>query len=132
VNQVKKLKARIKELEDEVSFLRLCLLDTTMIKARSAIARLARIVAFIRSNDFTNATAIAAEFGTSTKTIHRDLHFLKTSLRLPLNFDAQRNGWKLDADAPLTLFGRIGQGGFSNQKELAELISAHNNKRSKT
>ena len=67
------------------------------------------------------ATTLAAALNTSTKTIHRDLHYLKNGLRLPLTYDAHRNAWRLDGAA--TLSAR--SAGPSQQNELAALLAAH-------
>jgi len=116
----KTLLARIRELEEEISLLRLCLLDTSAITARCAVVRMARLLALVRDSDHPSATRLAAELGTSTKTIHRDLHWLKSGLRLPLVFDVKRNGWRLDGPATLSV-----SAGLTQQNELAALLSAH-------
>jgi proteasome accessory factor B len=52
-----------------------------------------RIHRSIQSGSFPNASTLARELEVSTKSIHRDLEFMRDRLSLPLEFDASRNGY---------------------------------------
>jgi predicted DNA-binding transcriptional regulator YafY len=52
-----------------------------------------RIHQIIQSGSFPNATKLAAELEVSTKSIHRDLEFMRDRLQLPLEFDRARFGY---------------------------------------
>jgi proteasome accessory factor B len=53
-----------------------------------------RIHQAIQSGAFPNASLLAAELEVSTKSIHRDLEFMRDRLQLPLEFDRQRRGYR--------------------------------------
>jgi predicted DNA-binding transcriptional regulator YafY len=52
----------------------------------------------IQSSEYPNATWLAGELGVSTKSIHRDLDFMRDRLRLPIEFDPIRNGYRYTED----------------------------------
>jgi proteasome accessory factor B len=52
-----------------------------------------RIHQLIQSGSFPNATKLAAELEVSTKSIHRDLEFMRDRLQLPLEFNRARFGY---------------------------------------
>jgi proteasome accessory factor B len=52
-----------------------------------------RIHQAIQSGNYPNATGLAREFEISTKSIHRDLAFMRYNLGLPLEWDSQKNGF---------------------------------------
>ncbi len=52
-----------------------------------------RIHQAIQSGQFPNATSLAGELEVSTKSIHRDLEFMRDRLELPLKYDNARNGY---------------------------------------
>jgi proteasome accessory factor B len=52
-----------------------------------------RIHQAIQARKFPNATTLAAEIEVVTKTIHRDIAFMRDRLELPIEFDTQRNGY---------------------------------------
>jgi proteasome accessory factor B len=52
-----------------------------------------RIHQAVQSGRHPNAAKLAREIEVSTKTIHRDLEFMRDRLNLPLEFDATRNGY---------------------------------------
>jgi len=60
-----------------------------------------RIHQAIRSGNYPNASKLAAELEVSTKSIHRDLEFMRDRLNLPLEYDGSRHGFsytqKVDA-----------------------------------
>src|SRR5215467_4180698 len=52
-----------------------------------------RIHQIIQARRFPTATHLAAELEVSTKSIHRDLEFMRDRLELPLEFDRARFGY---------------------------------------
>jgi len=52
-----------------------------------------RIHRAIQSAKYPNATSLAAELEVSTKSIHRDIEFMRDRLELPIEFDRVRNGY---------------------------------------
>ena len=53
-----------------------------------------RIHQAIQSGSFPNATRLARELEVSTKSIHRDIEFMRDRLDLPLEFASSRNGYR--------------------------------------
>jgi len=53
-----------------------------------------RIHQAIQSGTFPNASHLAAELEVSSKSIHRDLDFMRDRLQLPLEFDRRRLGYR--------------------------------------
>lgn len=53
-----------------------------------------RIHQAIQSGSFPNASTLARELEVSTKSIHRDLEFMRDRLELPLEFHPPRNGYR--------------------------------------
>jgi proteasome accessory factor B len=53
-----------------------------------------RIHQLIQAGRFPNATTLAAELEVSTKSIHRDLEFMRDRLELPLEFDRAHFGYR--------------------------------------
>jgi proteasome accessory factor B len=52
-----------------------------------------RIHQALKSCDFPNANQLARELEVSSKSIHRDLEFMRDRLGLPISFDAHRSGY---------------------------------------
>ena len=52
-----------------------------------------RIHQAIRSGKYPNATTLAGELEVSTKSIYRDIEFMRDRLELPVEFDGARNGF---------------------------------------
>lgn len=61
--------------------------------SRPPLERMMRIHQAIQSGKFPNATSLAGELEVSTKSIHRDLEFMKYRLDLPLEFNRLKNGY---------------------------------------
>ena len=61
--------------------------------ARPPLERMLRIHQALQAGGFPNASKLAREIEVSTKTIHRDLEFMRDRLNLPLEFDGSRNGY---------------------------------------
>lgn len=52
-----------------------------------------RIHGALKAGTFPNASRLAADLEVSTKTIHRDIDFMRDRLGLPIDFDPVRNGY---------------------------------------
>src|SRR5256714_3065433 len=61
--------------------------------SRPPLERMLRIHQAIRSGKYPNATTLAGELEVSTKSIHRDIEFMRDRLELPLEYEAARNGY---------------------------------------
>jgi proteasome accessory factor B len=66
----------------------------TTLFSRPPLERMLRIHQAIQSGKHPNAVSLAAELEVSTKSIHRDLEFMRDRLELPLEFTPARNGWR--------------------------------------
>lgn len=64
-----------------------------VLGSRPPLERMLRIHQAIQSGSFPNATQLAARLEVSTKSIHRDLEFMRDRLQLPLEFDRARFGY---------------------------------------
>ncbi len=51
-----------------------------------------RIHQAVQSGSFPNASTLAREIEVATKTIHRDIEFMRDRLNLPIEFNPARNG----------------------------------------
>ncbi len=70
--------------------------DRSFLKNREYLIHLERVFWIdheIRAGRFPNATTIAEHFEVSTKTAQRSLEFMRSRLRLPLEYSAERRGW---------------------------------------
>src|SRR5438132_962619 len=61
--------------------------------SRPPLERMLRIHQALSSGKFPNASKLAREVEVSTKTIHRDIEFMRDRMNLPVEFDATRNGY---------------------------------------
>jgi predicted DNA-binding transcriptional regulator YafY len=61
--------------------------------SRPPLERMLRIHQAVQSAKYPNATTLAAELEVSTKSVHRDIEFMRDRLELPLEYDAARNGY---------------------------------------
>jgi predicted DNA-binding transcriptional regulator YafY len=61
--------------------------------SRPPLERMMRIHQAIQSGKFPNATSLAAELEVSTKSIHRDIEFMRDRMLLPIEFNPQGNGY---------------------------------------
>jgi predicted DNA-binding transcriptional regulator YafY len=62
-------------------------------KSRPPLERMMRIHSAISAGGYPNATRLAAELEVSTKSVHRDLDFMRERLGLPLAYDAVHKGY---------------------------------------
>ncbi|MBX3733321.1 MAG: WYL domain-containing protein [Verrucomicrobiae bacterium] len=61
---------------------------------RPPLDRMMRIHAVLREGRYPNCSTMARKLEVSTKTIQRDLEFMRDRLNLPLEFDPVRNGYR--------------------------------------
>jgi len=61
--------------------------------ARPPLERMLRIHQAIAAGKFPNATTLARQIEVATKTIHRDIEFMRDRLNLPIEFEAARKGY---------------------------------------
>ena len=65
----------------------------TSLHSRPPLERMLRIHQALQSGSFPNASKLAREIEVATKTIHRDIEFMRDRLNLPIEYDASRNGF---------------------------------------
>jgi predicted DNA-binding transcriptional regulator YafY len=63
------------------------------LSSRPPLERMLRIHQAIASGSYPNATRLAEELEVSTKSVHRDLEFMRERLQLPLAYDSRRYGY---------------------------------------
>ncbi len=63
------------------------------LKSRPPLERMMRIHQAILAGDFPNATRLGVQLEVSTKTIHRDIDFMRDRLGLPLEYNEQKFGY---------------------------------------
>src|ERR1044071_4825413 len=61
--------------------------------SRPPLARMLRIHQELQAGKYPTATRLATELEVSTKSIHRDLEFMRERLQLPLEWDGSRFGY---------------------------------------
>ena len=61
--------------------------------SRPPLERMLRIHQAVLGNQYPNATKLADELEVSTKSIHRDLEFMRDRLDLPIEYDPKRYGY---------------------------------------
>jgi len=66
---------------------------TGALYSRPPLERMVRIHQAVSSGKFPNASTLAREIEVTTKTIHRDLEFMRDRLGLPMVFDPRQNGY---------------------------------------
>ena len=62
-------------------------------QSRPPLERMLRIHQALQSGKFPNASTLARELEVSTKSIHRDLEFMRDRLDLPIEYDSHRVGY---------------------------------------
>src|SRR5882762_1997274 len=65
----------------------------TQPHSRPPLERMLRIHQAIASGKYPNATTLAAGIEVVTKTIHRDIEFMRDRLGLPVEYDPRRYGY---------------------------------------
>src|SRR5689334_458909 len=61
--------------------------------SRPPLERMLRIHRAIQEGNHPNATSLALQLEVSTKSIHRDLEFMRDRLQLPLEYDPKPKGY---------------------------------------
>ena len=61
--------------------------------SRPPLERMLRIHQALHSGSYPNATTLARQLEVSTKSIHRDLEFMRDRLELPIQYDAKQFGY---------------------------------------
>lgn len=87
--------------------------------SRPAVDRMYRIHQLLQSKEYPNSTALAREFEVSTRTIKRDIEFMKLRMDLPVEFDAVKNGYYYTR--PVDQFPQMPM----SEAELFALLVAH-------
>ena len=67
--------------------------DSTKLHSRPPLERMLRIHQALQAGGFPNASKLAREVEVSTKTIHRDIEFMRDRLNLPIEFAPANNGY---------------------------------------
>src|ERR1041385_8713379 len=62
--------------------------------SRPPLERMLRIHQAIQSGKFPNASTLARELEVSTKSIHRDIEFMRDRLDLPIEYDGSKFGYR--------------------------------------
>jgi predicted DNA-binding transcriptional regulator YafY len=63
------------------------------LHSRPPLERMLRIHQALQAGGFPNASTLAREIEVATKTIHRDLEFMRDRLNLPVEFNPAKNGY---------------------------------------
>jgi len=63
------------------------------LHSRPPLERMLRIHHAVQAGDFPNASRLAGEIEVATKTIHRDIEFMRDRLGLPIKFTGKHNGY---------------------------------------
>ena len=61
--------------------------------SRPPLARMIRIHERLKGDRFPNSTQLALDLEEATKTVQRDIEFMRDRLDLPIEFDFRRNGF---------------------------------------
>ena len=67
------------------------------LKSRPPYARMLQIHDMVQRGNYPNATSLSEKLEVTTKTIHRDIGFMRDRFNLPIEYDALRNGYQYSA-----------------------------------
>ena len=67
--------------------------SVSLLHSRPPLERMMRIHQAITSGKYPNATKLAAEIEVVTKTIHRDIEFMRERMGLPIEYDTRKFGY---------------------------------------
>lgn len=67
---------------------------STVLHSRPPLERMVEIHESLKRGNYPNASTLAQKMEVSTKTIHRDIQFMRDRWDLPIQFDAAFNGFK--------------------------------------
>ncbi len=70
-----------------------CSTDSGSLHSRPPLERMLRIHHALQSGDYPNASTLARQIEVATKTVHRDIEFMRDRLNLPVEFDPAKNGY---------------------------------------
>ena len=65
-----------------------------VLHSRPPLERMMEIHESVRRGNYPNASTLAQKMEVSTKTIHRDIQFMRDRWDLPIEYDASYNGFK--------------------------------------
>ena len=66
---------------------------TPSLYSRPPLERMLRIHQALQSGKHPNASSLAADIEVASKTIHRDIEFMRDRMNLPIQFDGAHNGY---------------------------------------
>ena len=67
------------------------------LKSRPPYARMLQIHDMVQRGNYPNSTSLSKKLEVTTKTIHRDIAFMRDRFTLPIEYDALRNGYHYTA-----------------------------------
>jgi predicted DNA-binding transcriptional regulator YafY len=67
--------------------------DNLLLHSRPPLERMLRIHQALQSGKFPNASTLAAEIEVASKTIHRDIEFMRDRMNLPIQYSGAHNGY---------------------------------------
>ncbi len=67
--------------------------QVSLLKSRPPLERMMRIHQVIASGDLPNATKLAAMLEVTTKTVHRDIEFMRSRMDLPIEYSTDHQGY---------------------------------------
>jgi predicted DNA-binding transcriptional regulator YafY len=67
--------------------------DNPLPLSRPPLERMLRIHQAVQSGKFPNASTLAAEIEVASKTIHRDIEFMRDRMNLPIQYSGAHNGY---------------------------------------
>ena len=88
--------------------------------SRPPLERMLRIHQLIQAGDFPNATTLARELEVSTKSIQRDLEFMRDRLNLPVEYVAAHNGYRYTGEVSSFPTMQITEGENRRASSVAE------------
>jgi predicted DNA-binding transcriptional regulator YafY len=78
--------------------------------SRPPLERMVRIHQALQAGGFPNASTLARDIEVATKTIHRDIEFMRDRLNLPVEFDFAKNGYHYTGEVSAFPTMRITEG----------------------
>ena len=84
--------------------------ESAIQHSRPPLERMLRIHQALQSGRHPNASTLAAEIGVATKTIHRDIEFMRDRLNLPIEFHPVKNGYHYTGEVSAFPMMRISEG----------------------
>ena len=80
------------------------------LHSRPPLERMLRIHQALQAGDYPNASTLARDIEVATKTIHRDIEFMRDRLNLPIEFDSAKNGYHYTGEVSAFPTMRITEG----------------------